>query len=500
MRKTLILALIFGIVAALALPPVYFLPAIWISLPGLIWLIGRAASWKQAGLIGLTFGFGLNVVGLYWITEPILIEAAQFWWLVPFAVPGLALAVGVFTAVPAILAWLAPPGIARLLVLAGTWTLADLALQFVFTGFPWNFWGTDVAIPGLLGNILIQPAAWIGVLGLTLCIVFVASLPSLGLRGFAASLALMVGWAVVGSLRLAWAKPVAPAAIVGVIQGDGTAEFVSDRTAALALFRRYLRLSAEAVAKAQANNPQNLPIILLWPETASPFLLQTDVGARQAIAETVGPNVTVITGMLRFGADNQSIYNSIGVVRGPGPLLATYDKWHLVPFGEYQPAWLPLQILPGEGFARGTGPMTLHVPGIPPVGPIICYESVFSGQIIKEDDRPDWIALVTNDAWFGNSSGPRQHLAAGRMRAVEEGLPLARAANTGISAIFDASGREEMRVGHGRQGILVAPLPGRLPPTLFAYWGLWAPAVLASLMVGLGLWLGVRRRPVSRDI
>ncbi len=301
MRKTLILALIFGIVAALALPPIYLLPAIWISLPGLIWLIGRVPTWKQAGLVGLAFGFGLNVVGLYWITEPILIEAAQFWWLVPFAVPGLALAVGVFTAIPAALSRLAPPGIARILVLAGTWTFADLALQFVLTGFPWNFWGTDVAVPGLIGTVLIQPAAWIGALGLTLCIVFIASLPSLGLRGLAASLALMIAWAAVGALRLSHARPTAPAAIIGVIQGDGTAEFASDRGAALALFRRYLSLSVDAVARARASNPKNLPIILLWPETASPFLLQTDVGARQAIAETVGPDVTVITGMLRFG-------------------------------------------------------------------------------------------------------------------------------------------------------------------------------------------------------
>jgi apolipoprotein N-acyltransferase len=248
------------------------------------------------------------------------------------------------------------------------------------------------------------------------------------------------------------------------------------------------------VAEARANNPKNLPIVLLWPETASPFLLQTDVGARQAIAETVGPDVTVISGMLRFGADNQTIYNSLGVVRGPGPLLATYDKWHLVPFGEYQPKWLPLQILPGEGFTPGTGPKTLNVPGIPPVGPIICYESVFSGQIIQESDRPDWIALVTNDAWFGNSSGPRQHLAAGRMRAVEEGLPLARAANTGISAVFDASGREKGRIGLGRQGVVVTPLPGSLPPTLFAYWGLWAPAVLGAVATALGGLLAFRRR------
>ena len=477
---SLILALLLGLISALALPPTYILPALWISLPGLVWLIGRARTWRQAALFGLVFGFGLNLVGLYWITEPILIEAAQFWWLVPFAVPGLSLAVGVFIAVPCALAWRAGPGLGRILVLAGSWTLADLALQFAFTGFPWNFWGTDVALPGLLGTVLIQPAAWIGVLGLTLMVVLAASLPALGRRGVVASALIMLVWAGAGAARLAAAHPAAPAAMVGIIQGDGAAELVSDRLAALALFRRYLALSADAVARARVQDGGRLPVVLLWPETASPFLLQTDAGARQAISQTVGPGVTVIAGMLRFGSGDR-IYNSMGVVRGPGPLEAFYDKWHLVPFGEYQPAWLPFQILPGQGFSRGLGPETLHLPGLPPVGPIICYESVFSGQIIDERDRPDWIALITNDAWFGDSSGPRQHLAASRLRAVEEGLPLARAANTGISALFDASGREVKRLGLERQGILVAPLPAPLPPTIFSRIGLWAPGLLALL-------------------
>ena len=481
MRMSLVLALLLGLISALALPPTYILPTLWIGLPGLLWLIGRARTAREAALFGLVFGFGLNFVGLYWITEPILMEAAQFWWLVPIAVPGLSLAVGVFIAVPSALAWCAPPGLARILVLAGSWTLADLALQFVFTGFPWNFWGTDVALPGLLGTVLIQPAACIGVLGLTLMVVLAASLPALGRRGVIASAVMMLVWAGLGAARLATAHPAAPTAVVGIIQGDGAAEFVSDRTAALALFRRYLDLSAAAVAQAKAEDKGGrLPVVLLWPETASPFFLQTDAGARQAISEAVGPGVSVLAGMLRFGAGN-SIYNSMGAVQGPGPLVAYYDKWHLVPFGEYQPAWLPFQVLPGQGFSRGRGPETLRLPGLPPVGPIICYESVFSGQIIDERQRPDWIALITNDAWFGNSSGPRQHLAASRLRAVEEGLPLARAANTGISALFDASGREVERLGMEKQGSLVAPLPGPLPPTIFSQLGLWAPTLLALL-------------------
>jgi apolipoprotein N-acyltransferase len=493
MRTSLILALLLGLISALALPPTYILPALWISLPGLVWLIGRARTARQAALFGLVFGFGLNLVGLYWITEPILIEAAQFWWLVPFAVPGLAVLVGVFIAVPCALAWYARAGLPRILVLAGTWTLADLGLFFAFTGFPWNLWGTDVALPGLVGTVLIQPAAWIGVLGLTLMVVLAASLPALGRRGMIASGVIMLVWAGAGATRLAAAHPAAPAAMVGIIQGDGGAEFVSDRAAAIALFRRYLSLSAAAVARAQAEDGGRLPVVLLWPETASPFLLQSDAGARQAISDAVGPGVTVIAGMLRFGSDDD-IYNSMGVVQGPGPLVAYYDKWHLVPFGEYQPAWLPLQILPGKGFSRGAGPETLHIHGLPPVGPIICYESVFSGEIIDERDRPDWVALITNDAWFGNSSGPRQHLAASRLRAVEEGLPLARAANTGISALFDASGRQTQRLGMEKQGFLVAPLPGPLPPTVFSHLGLWAPALLGLLTSVAGAALSRARR------
>ena len=147
-----------------------------------------------------------------------------------------------------------------------------------------------------------------------------------------------------------------------------------------------------------------------------------------------------------------------------------YDKWHLVPFGEYIPDWLPLPIMvmPGGGFASGPGPRTLHVPGLPPFGPLICYEAIFSGEVVDRSDRPAWLVNVTNDAWFGNSTGPRQHLAAARMRAVEEGLPLLRAANTGISAAFDARGHELGRIGMQTTGHLAVALPVPLPATLFA--------------------------------
>jgi apolipoprotein N-acyltransferase len=179
---------------------------------------------------------------------------------------------------------------------------------------------------------------------------------------------------------------------------------------------------------------------------------------------------------------------------GDGTVAGIYDKWHLVPFGEYQPSWvpLPIQLVPGN-FATGPGPATLHIPGLPPVGPLICYEAIFPGEVVNRADRPDWLVNITNDAWFGNSTGPRQHLAAARMRAVEEGLPLMRAANTGISAGFDAHGRELGRLGMDIAGTLVLRLPSALPPTPFARWGLVIPGLLALAAVGCGLNLAKKR-------
>ena len=193
-------------------------------------------------------------------------------------------------------------------------------------------------------------------------------------------------------------------------------------------------------------------------------------------------------GSVRFDEQRRP-RNSLFALLSDGAIGGVYDKWHLVPFGEYIPDWLPLplMVLPGEGFAMGPGPRTLHVPGLPPFGALICYEAIFSGEIVDPAERPAWLVNVTNDAWFGNSSGPRQHLAAARMRAVEEGLPLMRAANTGISAGFDARGHELGRIGMRTSGVLTLRLPPALPPTLFSRFGLWLPGGLSLVALGFGI-------------
>jgi apolipoprotein N-acyltransferase len=225
----------------------------------------------------------------------------------------------------------------------------------------------------------------------------------------------------------------------------------------------------------------------VWPETSFPGLLDVDEPARLAIERAIG-GIPALIGSVRFDEQRRPRNSLFALIDG-GAIGGLYDKWHLVPFGEYIPDWLPLPIMvmPGNGFASGPGPRTLHVPGLPAFGPLICYEAIFSGEIIDRRDRPTWLVNVTNDAWFGNSTGPRQHLAAARMRAVEEGLPLVRAANTGISAAFDAHGHELGRIDLQTSGTLAVALPGPLPETPFGRIGLWLPAISGSVALGAGL-------------
>jgi apolipoprotein N-acyltransferase len=490
-------AAVLGALSAAALPPLHIIPVLLVTVPGLLALIGATPGPRRAAWIGFWFGFGHHLFGLYWVTEAILVEAARFWWLVPFAVPALAAVLALFIAAPVALARLAAPGWRRVLVLAGGWVLGDLARQFVLTGFPWNPWGSVWAIPGGLGDIFLQPASWIGVPGLTLLTLLLAASPALGLRGVAAGLAGLAVWATLGALRLAEPGPPAAGLHVVLVQGDVEEGQKWDQARADAIFERYLALSHQGAAEATGR-----PSAVVWPETASPFLLQQDAAARGMIMQAAQPATAALVGSVTFtggalsrNSSNRPL-NTLLALTGDGTIAASYSKWHLVPFGEYQPSWtpLPIQIVPGGGFASGPGPATLHVPGLPPVGPLICYEAIFPAQVVDERDRPAWMVNVTNDAWFGNSAGPRQHLAAARLRAVEEGLPLMRAANTGISAGFDARGRELGRLGLGRAGVLVLPLPGALPPTPFSRWGLVVPGLLALAAVGAGFDLGSKRR------
>ncbi len=483
-------AAILGALSAAALPPLHIFPVLFISFPGLLALIGAAPTPLTAARRGFWFALAHHIFGIYWITSAILIEASDFWWFVPLAVPLTALILTPFVAIPAALTKLTRPGWPQALMLAASWVLGDLARQIVATGFPWNLFGSALEFPGTIGSILIAPAALIGIHGLTFFTVLAATAPGQSRRFQLATLAGLAIWIAGGTCLYTRPASLSPGLTAVLVQGDETEKERQSLDSAVAGFQRSLALTRQGVAEAKTT-----PVVV-WPEDGStPYPLDQYAGARAAIAQAGVGATQFLIGSLRYGAPT-IVYNSLIGLAASGTIDATYDKWHLVPFGEYTPPLgiLGIKIAPGSGFSAGPGPRTLHFASAPPVGILICYEAVFSGQSVDESDRPRWLLTITDDAWFGNSSGPRQHLAAVRMRAVEEGLPILRAANTGISAGYDAHGNELGRIGLNQPGVLDLPIPGALARTLYSRFGLKLPLLLAGLSAALALILSYRNK------
>jgi apolipoprotein N-acyltransferase len=356
-------------------------------------------------------------------------------------------------------------------------------------------------MPGSVGLVFMQPAAWISVHGLTLATVILAGSFTLGRRGVAAGVVLLAVWAGAGAARLRVTVPDTDLTAViaqGNISEQDHRDHGTERAWADRVFDHYLALTREGVREAivrkeglrkeGVRNGGAGPLIVIWPETASPYALAQDPGARLAVADAARPAILTLAGTERFESD-QIAHNSLVAVAPDGSMAGYYDKAHLVPYGEYFPSYAHI-LLGEQGFVPGPGLRTLHLPGTPPIGPLICYEAIFPGQVVVRGDRPALLVNITNDAWFGDSAGPRQHLAAARMRTIEEGLPMVRAANTGISAIIDAHGRITESLGLDRSGTLAGPVPGALPETLAGVLGLWGPGIMACVTLGLGFWLG----------
>ena len=486
-KKGLLSSFLLGCLTALALPPFTLTFLVFVTIPGLLALIGRASSWRGAALRGLLFGLGLNLIGLYWVTNAVLVMAAQFWWAVPISVPLLSAVLAVFIAVPCGLARLVSPGWGRVLALSGLWVLGDLARQFVLSGFPWNLLGSVWEFPGDVGLAFIQPAAWVGVHGLTLATLLIAGAMGLGPRVQAGAFAALAAWGAAGAWRLSVPAPetsLTAVIVQGNISEQDHRDHGTERAWAESVFDRYLALTRAGVREAGTG----ANVVVVWPETASPFALAQDPGGRRAVADAAAPALMTLAGTERFEPGNIA-HNSLVAVAPDGSLAGFYDKAHLVPFGEYFPSYAHI-ILGEQGFVPGPGLRTLHLPPLPAIGALICYEAIFPSQVVAAGDRPQLLVNITNDAWFGDSAGPRQHLAAARMRTVEEGLPMLRAANTGISAIIDAQGRITKRLEIGRSGVLVAKIPGAMAQTIAGRFGLYGPGLLACLCVGFGV--GIR--------
>jgi len=516
-----------GIVASLALPPADIWPAVFVAFSTLVLLLDgierRALSptkkFKAAFACGWLFGFGYFVVSLYWIGAAFLVEADKFAILLPLAVAALPAGIALFWGLAtglAVLAW--RPGLTRILVLAVAFTLTEWLRGWVLTGFPWNTIGYTSAGMGGIDQL----ASFSGLYGVTFFVLVCAMAPALLfsrhksviLAGF-----LFSGFAVLwfgGNLYKDFNRDNRPASgpVIRVVQPNIDQRKKWDRAFRQANIEKYFQLSAFGPASGGESGKKF--DALIWPESALPLLFDENPLLQARVADILPPDTVLIMGALRrqrkiaSGEAQNEFFNSVQAVDSEGQIVATYDKFHLVPFGEYLPGeeWLtPLGLrkivaIPG-GFEAGLGPQTLNVGPLPAFSPLICYEIGFPGQIVDQDNRPGWIVNVTNDGWFGKTAGPYQHLAQARFRAIEQGLPIVRAANTGISAVIDPFGKIVSSIQLGTSGVMDVKLPNPREPTVYTRYGNWAAfAQIVGMLIilsSLSTILGLLGRPGKRQ-
>ena len=536
----ILIAFLAGAASTLALPPANIWPVPFVTFPVLVWLVDGAAGTRLGGVLaaasaGWWFGFGYFLAGLYWLGHAFLVDAKTFGWLLPFAVTALPAAMAIYTALGMALAraiW--TRGATRILALAVALTLTEWLRGHLFSGFPWNTFGYALISPLWLA----QGAALIGIWGLTFLAVAIYASPAAladprtdttrPWMAPALSGVVIAALAIYGVARLAgtstnYVEGVHLRIMQPNLQQDDKFNYARKQQ----VMDRYLALSD------RKDGPQSAGLRgvthLIWPESAFPFFLTREPDVLAQISALLPKGTVLITGAIRApdsrGVVNRA-YNSIYVIGDDGSILSVYDKVHLVPFGEYLPFQDLLERLGLEqltkvrgGFIPGERRQNQPAPGAPNFLPLVCYEIIFASDAVPHSEqpnwlyrhlgryfdwpfvagngaRPGWLLNLTNDGWFGASAGPYQHFQQARVRAIEEGLPLVRAANTGISAVVDPLGRVVASLPLGVEGILDAPLPQPLAPTLYARLG-DAPAGL-MVLGGLGwVMLSRRRRPMG---
>ncbi len=493
------IAALLGVAGAFALPPWHLIPLLIPAFTGLLWLLSERRP-RAAFFLGWSFGTGHFLVAVHWIAHPMLVDAARHAWMIPFAVGGLAAAMGLYIALAA---WLLAvlerrrrfTLVGRVFAFGALWLFFEWVRRWAFTGFPWDLLGYVWAFSPTMS----QTAALGGIWALSLLTLVAAAAPAV----LAERRHLAFAGLVIVIPALMWAGGAARLSAAPVIGDD----FVADIRLRIVQAnipqrlkwqadQRLRNLQKHVAMSATAVTDQPPPNVVVWPETAVPFFLSTDDQARALAALAVPDNGLLLTGAPRVSQSggSQQFWNSVHAIDPAGAVVSTYDKSHLVPFGEYVPGrgLIPLdKIVAGAGdFTPGPGRTTLRADGVPPFAPLVCYEVIFPGAVTSAD-RPDWLMNVTNDAWFGPDAGPAQHFAIARMRTIEEGLPLVRAANTGISAVVDSYGRVVARLDSGVEGFLDTGLPSPLPPTVFARLGDWAVLILL-LLSGTIAFLGRR--------
>ncbi|WP_332773402.1 apolipoprotein N-acyltransferase [Phenylobacterium sp.] len=510
-----LLALAAGLAAGFAHPPFGLLPGLlgYALLLGLIETEGARPK-RSAFFRGWLAGVGYFAVGVWWITEPFQVDAANQGWMAPFALAFMAGGLAAFWGLAALAyRWAAPRGPWRVLVFAGVLAGLEWTRGHIFTGFPWNLPGETWPAGGMMS----QTAAVVGAYGLTWITLAITAAPILILdaaprrtRAVAVGLAVLAlaGVHAAGAVRLAAAPaPAADAPRVRIVQANIDQKDKWKPENLEVIVDTYGRLTRQGGAT---------PQIVVWPEGALPAVIDDLLAPGSPyvdrLAGALAPGQTLLMGANRAGLSptgGVDYFNSLVALRREGSgftVTGVYDKHRLVPFGEFLPfgdlatrlGIRSLVHMP-EDFTAGPEPRPLTPRGLPAVQPLICYEALFphfSGAAAQRAGlRPAWLLNVSNDAWFGGASGPLQHLNIASYRAIEEGLPIVRATPTGVSAMIDAHGRIQARLGLGTEGVIDAVLPAALPPTPYSRFG--DAAFAAMLLVSAAiLALGrVRRRP-----
>ena len=534
--RRFLIAFLCGGCSALALPPLDLWPIPFVTFPILVWLVDGSVAGSLGGAIaaasvGWWFGFGYFLVGFYWVANAFLVDAKTFGWLLPIAVVALPAGMALYTAFGLALARLVwTRGAARVLALAAALALAEWLRGHLFSGFPWNAFGYALISPIWLAQASALIGLW-GVTGLAVAIyaspAVLADDPADTRRPWtvvALAIVTLLVLAVFGALRLAgnptdYVEGVRLRIIQPNLQQDEKFNYAQKQQ----VLSRYLVLSDRAADPAAAGL-RNVTH-LIWPESAFPFFLTREADALAQIAALLRQGTVLITGGVRppESAGNAQItraYNSIYVIGSDGSIRSVYDKVHLVPFGESLPFQDRLERLGLRqltkvrgGFIAGDRRRNLAVPGAPDMLPLVCYEIIFPGDSVPRIDRrtwfhdhigrylgwpfvaggggrPGWMLNLTNDGWFGLSAGPYQHFQQARIRAIEEGLPLVRAANTGISAVVDPLGRVIKSLPLGSEGVVDAPLPRRIAVTPYARFG----DKLFAAMLGVCVLVVIRSR------
>ena len=513
----------FGAASALALPPLGWWPVMFATVPLTLFLLDGAEGHPDRGVlrrnvpafaVGWWFGFGYLLAGLWWVGSAFLVEAEQFAWALPLAVAGLPAGLALFYGAGAVVARaLGSDGWPRVLALAAAFAAAEWLRGHVLTGFPWNALGY-AAMPNAFA---MQPAALWGTYGVTFLALLVFAAPALLVRPGRGEWIALTLVAALALGHASWSASRLFAAVEAETIAREAAEPVRIRIVQPAIdqrekwkagnasnvFGRHVDLSTADTG------PQTAGLAgvtyLVWPESAFPFLIQRQPGALAAIADILPPGTTLVTGAMRgedFPLDGHKgsparVFNSVLAIDHEGVIQEARDKTHLVPFGEYLPFQgvleaLGIRQLTGRegGFAAGRR-RTLMQSGNVPFLPLVCYEVIFPGALFDRlPERPRFLLNVTNDGWFGRTAGPHQHAHQARVRAVEEGLPLVRAANSGVSMVVTMWGAVPASLPLGADGVLDATLPVTSTRTPYSRWG----DLPLGLVLALSLVVLIRRR------